>query len=40
MYIQGNRQYEYHVKNYGHPSKFGFKDVIPHGRPTNSTPIT
>ena len=29
MYIQGNRQYEYHVKTYGHPSKFGFKDVIP-----------
>ena len=29
MYIQGNRQYEYHVKNYGHPTKFGFKDVIP-----------
>ncbi len=29
MYIQGHRQYEYHVKNYGHPSKFGFKDVIP-----------
>jgi alpha-L-fucosidase len=29
MYIQGHRQYEYHVKTYGHPSKFGFKDVIP-----------
>src|SRR4051812_11012736 len=29
MYIQGHKQYEYHVKNYGHPSKFGFKDVIP-----------
>jgi alpha-L-fucosidase len=29
MYIQGNRQYEYHVKTYGHPTKFGFKDVIP-----------
>jgi alpha-L-fucosidase len=29
MYIQGQRQYEYHVKNYGHPTKFGFKDVIP-----------
>jgi alpha-L-fucosidase len=28
MYIQGNKQYEYHVKTYGHPSKFGFKDVI------------
>lgn len=29
MYIQGNRQYEYHVKTYGHPTKVGFKDVIP-----------
>jgi alpha-L-fucosidase len=28
MYFQGERQYEYHVKTYGHPSKFGFKDVI------------
>ncbi len=29
MYIQGQKQYEYHVKTYGHPSKFGFKDTIP-----------
>ncbi|HKS82810.1 MAG TPA: alpha-L-fucosidase [Candidatus Acidoferrales bacterium] len=29
MYIQGERQYEYHVKHYGHPSKFGYKDLIP-----------
>ncbi|MBI4874868.1 MAG: alpha-L-fucosidase [Acidobacteria bacterium] len=29
MYIEGHRQYKYHVKKYGHPSKFGFKDVIP-----------
>ena len=28
MYFQGERQYEYHVKTYGHPSKFGFKDII------------
>jgi alpha-L-fucosidase len=28
MYFQGERQYNYHVKTYGHPSKFGFKDVI------------
>ena len=27
MYIQGSRQYEYHVKHYGHPSKFGYKDI-------------
>src|SRR5512135_161692 len=29
MYIQGSRAYEYHVKTYGHPSKFGYKDIIP-----------
>ncbi|HEY1213365.1 MAG TPA: alpha-L-fucosidase [Bryobacteraceae bacterium] len=29
LYIQGTRQYEYHVKHYGHPSKVGYKDVIP-----------
>ena len=29
MYIQGSKQYEYHVKTYGHPTKVGFKDVIP-----------
>jgi alpha-L-fucosidase len=28
MYIQGHEQYEYHLKHFGHPSKFGFKDVI------------
>ncbi len=29
MYVQGHRAYEYHVKTFGHPSKFGFKDIIP-----------
>jgi alpha-L-fucosidase len=29
MYIQGSPQYEYHVKTYGPPSKFGYKDLIP-----------
>ncbi len=24
-----SREYQYHVKNYGHPSKFGYKDIIP-----------
>ena len=27
MYIQGHPQYVYHVKTYGHPSTFGFKDI-------------
>ena len=29
MYIQGSPQYNYHVKTYGHPSKVGYKDLIP-----------
>jgi alpha-L-fucosidase len=28
MYQEGSDQYNYHVEKYGHPSKFGFKDVI------------
>jgi alpha-L-fucosidase len=27
MYIQGSSQYNYHVKAYGHPSQFGYKDI-------------
>jgi alpha-L-fucosidase len=27
MYIQGSHDYEYQVAHYGHPSKFGFKDI-------------
>ncbi len=27
MYIQGSPQYEYHLKTYGHPSKFGFMEI-------------
>ncbi|MGJ5816192.1 alpha-L-fucosidase [Paludibaculum fermentans] len=29
MYEEGSKQYQFHVKTYGHPSKFGFKDIIP-----------
>ena len=28
MYIEGSGDYKYHVAHYGHPSKFGYKDVI------------
>lgn len=28
MYIEGSPQYKIHLKKYGHPSVFGFKDVI------------
>ena len=27
MYIQGSPQYNYHVRHYGHPSEFGYKDI-------------
>jgi alpha-L-fucosidase len=29
MYIQGTRQYKYHLEHFGHPSQFGYKDIIP-----------
>lgn len=29
MYKKGTPQYRYHVKNYGKPSEFGYKDFIP-----------
>ncbi len=28
MYIEGHPQHEYHQKNYGHQSEFGYKDII------------
>lgn len=28
MYIQDSEQYLYHVRHYGHPSKFGYKDIV------------
>jgi alpha-L-fucosidase len=29
MYIETEDQYKYHLAHYGHPSKFGYKDLIP-----------
>lgn len=29
MYRKGSRQYEHHLKTYGRPEKFGYKDFIP-----------
>jgi len=29
MYREGEPHYAHHVKTYGHPSKFGYKDFIP-----------
>ena len=28
MYIEGHAQYEHHCRTYGHPSVFGYKDII------------
>jgi len=38
MYQEGSDQYNYHVKKYGHPSKFGFKDVIHEWKAENWDP--
>jgi alpha-L-fucosidase len=27
MYMQDSRQYEYNLKNFGHPSEYGYKDI-------------
>jgi alpha-L-fucosidase len=27
MYMQSNRQYDYHLKHFGHPSEYGYKDI-------------
>lgn len=29
IYQEGSKQYKEHIKNYGHPSEYGFKDVLP-----------
>jgi len=29
MYQEGNDAYKYHLEHYGHPSEFGYKDIIP-----------
>ena len=29
LYIEGSRQYRHHLEHYGHPSKVGYKDIIP-----------
>jgi len=28
MYVEGSREYLYHVETYGHPSKVGYKDLV------------
>lgn len=29
MYMEDSREYKHHLEHYGHPSEFGFKDVLP-----------
>ena len=29
MYLEGHPDYQHHIRNYGHPSEFGYKDLIP-----------
>ena len=29
MYMEGTREYKWHVEHYGHPSEVGFKDILP-----------
>jgi alpha-L-fucosidase len=29
MYVPGHRHYAHHLEHYGHPSEFGYKDIIP-----------
>jgi len=38
MYQEGSRQYKIHLEKYGHPSKFGFKDVINEWKAANWNP--
>ncbi|HEY9196267.1 MAG TPA: alpha-L-fucosidase, partial [Mucilaginibacter sp.] len=38
MYQEGSDHYKYHVQKYGHPSKFGFKDVINEWKAENWNP--
>ncbi|MGA2326837.1 MAG: alpha-L-fucosidase [Bryobacteraceae bacterium] len=40
MYLQGTRQNKYHVEHFGHPSKVGYKDVIPLWTAKNWEPET
>ncbi|WP_295654859.1 alpha-L-fucosidase [uncultured Mucilaginibacter sp.] len=38
MYNEGDRCYNYHVQKYGHPSKFGFKDLVHEWKAENWDP--
>jgi len=38
LYMEGSGKYNYHREHYGHPSEFGFKDVLPLFKAENWNP--
>ncbi|GAA3612803.1 alpha-L-fucosidase [Flavivirga amylovorans] len=40
LYDETRPEYQYHLKTYGHPSKFGYKDFIPMWKAENFDPDT
>ncbi len=38
LYMEGTNEYEHHLKTYGHPSEFGYKDFIPMWKAENFDP--
>jgi len=38
LYLEGEHQYRFHREHYGHPSEFGFKDILPLFKAENWTP--
>jgi alpha-L-fucosidase len=38
MYVEGHEQYLYHLRHYGHPSKFGYKDLVKLWKAENFNP--
>jgi len=38
MYLEGSRDYKFHLEHYGHPSKVGFKDIIHQWQAANFNP--
>ncbi len=38
MYLEGSKDYQFHIEHYGHPSKVGFKDIIHQWKAANFDP--
>jgi len=38
IYEEGSEQYRYHTRHYGHPSRFGYKDIVPSWKAENFDP--